>query len=215
MKNLLSAGVVITAASFPLSALSVTDSSVTQSAATEIPAVLVSATRSEQSTLTTPASITVISRQQIDDSGAGNVVDVLRGQGGVQINDLYGDGSRATVGMRGFGETAGSNTLVLVDGRRLNNPDIAPPDLNSVALDDVERIEIVQGSAGVLFGDQAVGGVINIITRKPGAQRHSLKLSAGSYNNVAVHGATSQALANGVNYLLSVDLRDTDNYRRK
>ena len=182
--------------------------------AKEIPAVVVSATRTEQSTLTTPASITVISRQQIEDSGSRHIVEVLRGQGGVQINDLYGDGSRATVGMRGFAENAGSNTLVLVDGRRLNNPDIASPDLNSIALDDVERIEIVQGSAGVLFGDQAVGGVINIITRKPGALRHSLKVSAGSYNTVMFHAMTSQAMANGVNYRVSIDARESDNYRQ-
>jgi iron complex outermembrane receptor protein len=182
--------------------------------AKEIPAVVVSATRTEQSTLTTPASITVISRQQIEDSGSRHIVEVLRGQGGVQINDLYGDGSRATVGMRGFTESAGSNTLVLVDGRRLNNPDIASPDLNSIALDDVERIEIVQGSAGVLFGDQAVGGVINIITRKPGALRHSLKVSAGSYNTVMFHGMTSQAMDNGVNYRVSIDARESDNYRQ-
>jgi iron complex outermembrane receptor protein len=137
----------------------------------------------------------------------------LRGQGGVQIKDLYGDGSRATVDMRGFGDSAGSNTLILIDGRRLNNPDIGAPDLNSIALDDVERIEIVQGSAGVLFGDQAVGGVINIITRKPGALRHSLKLSAGSYNTVSVHAMTSQALENGINYRISLDARESDNYR--
>ncbi len=182
--------------------------------AKEIPAVVVSAARTEQSTLTTPASITVISRQQIEDSGSRHIVEVLRGQGGVQINDLYGDGSRATVGMRGFAESAGSNTLVLVDGRRLNNPDISSPDLNSIALDDVERIEIVQGSAGVLFGDQAVGGVINIITRKPGALRHSLKVSAGSYNTVMFHGMTSQAMDNGVNYRVSFDVRESDNYRQ-
>ena len=182
-------------------------------AATEIPAVVVSAARTEQSTLTTPASISVITRDQIEASGARHISEVLRGQGGVQINDLYGDGSRATVDMRGFGETAGSNTLVLVDGRRLNNPDIAAPDLNSIALEDVERIEIVQGSAGVLFGDQAVGGVINVITRKPAALRHSLKLSAGSYNTVQLHAMTSQALDNGFNYLLSVDARESDNYR--
>ena len=182
-------------------------------AATEIPAVLVSAARTEQSTLTTPASIAVITRGQIQASGARHIIDVLRGQGGVQINDLYGDGSRASVDMRGFGETAASNTLVLVDGRRLNNPDIAAPDLNSIALDDVERIEIVRGSAGVLFGDQAVGGVINIITRKPGAPRHALKLSAGSYSTRQLHAATSQAFVNGVNYLLSVDARESDNYR--
>ena len=180
----------------------------------EIPAVLVSAARTEQSSLTTPASITVISRQQIENSGARHVVEVLRGQGGVQINDIYGDGSRASVGMRGFGESAGSNTLVLIDGRRLNNPDIASPDLNSVALEDVERIELVQGSGGVLFGDQAVGGIINIITRKPGALRHSIKFTAGSYSNVALHAMTSQALDSGLNYRVSLDLRESENYRR-
>ncbi len=204
LKHVLTLGAVIAATSFP----------VVIQAATEIPAVVVSAARTEQSTLTTPASITVITREQIDASGARHVAEVLRGQGGVQINDFYGDGSRASVGMRGFGETAGSNTLVLVDGRRLNNPDIAAADLNSIALQDVERIEVVQGSAGVLFGDQAVGGVINIITRKPGASRHSLKLSAGSYSTIDFHGMASQALQNGINYRVSLDLRESDNYRR-
>jgi iron complex outermembrane receptor protein len=180
----------------------------------QVPTILVSATRTEQSTLTTPASISVITREDIDASGARHLVDVLRGRGGVQISDNYGDGSRAAVvGMRGFGETANANTLVLVDGRRLNNPDIAAPDLNSISLDDVERIEIVQGSAGVLFGDQAVGGVINIITRRPGALRHSLKLGAGSYGSRQLHAMTSQALDNGIDYRLSLEARDSDNYR--
>jgi len=209
MNKFLSLGVLAVTASISLSSHAETEKIVT-----EIPAVIVSAARTEQSTLTTPASITVITRKQIEDSGSTHIVEVLRGQGGVQINDLYGDGSRATVGMRGFGETAGSNTLVLVDGRRLNNPDIASPDLNSIALEDVERIELVQGSAGVLFGDQAVGGVINIITRKPGALRHSLELSVGSYNTLKFHGMTSQALDNGVNYLVSLDARESDNYRQ-
>ena len=208
IRNSLVLGILVNTACIALPVHSAVDAE-----STEIPPVVVSAVRTEQSTLTTPASITVITREQIESSGAVHVVDVLRGQGGVQINDLYGDGSRASVGMRGFGETAGSNTLVLIDGRRLNNPDIASPDLNSIALDDVERIEIVQGSAGVLFGDQAVGGVINIITRKPGALRHSLKLSAGSYDAIAFHGMTSQALDNGVNYRVSLDLRESDNYR--
>ena len=209
MNNFLTFGVVVITASTASPVFSETETGTK-----EIPAVVVSAARTEQSTLTTPASITVISRQQIEDSGSTHIVEVLRGQGGVQINDLYGDGSRATVGMRGFAESAGSNTLVLVDGRRLNNPDISSPDLNSIAIEDIERIEIVQGSAGVLFGDQAVGGVINIITRKPGALRHSLELSAGSYNTVKFHGMTSQAMDNGVNYLLSLDARESDNYRQ-
>ncbi|MES0328076.1 MAG: TonB-dependent receptor [Gammaproteobacteria bacterium] len=176
-------------------------------------AVIVSAARTEQSALTTPASITVISREEIEASGARYIVDLLHGRGGVQISDNIGDGSRSSVGMRGFGETANANTLIMVDGRRLNNLDIASPDLNSIALEDVERIEIVQGSAGILFGDQAVGGVINVITRKPGALRHSLKLSTGSYHTVDFHAVTSQALDNGINYRVSLDLRESDNYR--
>ena len=206
MNKFLSIGVAVATAGISFPAFS-------EVTAKQIPSVVVSAARTEQSTLTTPASITVITRKQIEDSGSSHIVEVLRGQGGVQIKNLYGDGSRATVDMRGFGDAAGSNTLVLIDGRRLNNPDIASPDLNSISLDDVERIEVVQGSAGVLFGDQAVGGVINIITRQPGALRHSLKLSAGSYNTVKVHAMTSQALDNGINYRVSLDVRESDNYR--
>jgi len=212
MKHFLSTGTfaitAVAVASLPLSVHAETGEF-----ATEIPAVVVSAARTEQSTLTTPASITIITRKQIDGSGAYHIAEVLRGQGGVQIRDFFGDGSRATIDMRGFGDSASSNTLVLIDGRRLNNPDIGSPDLNSIALDDVERIEVVQGSAGVLFGDQAVGGVINIITRQPGALRHSLKLSAGSYNTVNLHAMSSQALDNGINYRASLDVRESDNYR--
>lgn len=213
MNKLLSFGILASTAGLSLPVHSVADQALSDMSATEIPAVFISESRTEQSTLTTPASITVITRKQIEASGASHIVEVLRGQGGVQINDLYGDGSRATVDMRGFGDAASSNTLVLVDGRRLNNPDIASPDLNSIVLEDVERIEIVQGSAGVLFGDQAVAGVINIITRKPGALRHALKLSAGSYNTASLHAMTSQALDNGVNYRVSLELRESDNYR--
>lgn len=176
-------------------------------------AVIVSGARTEQSTLTTPASITVITRDEIETSGARNIVDLLHGRGGIQISDSFGDGSRSSIGMRGFGETANANTLILVDSRRLNNPDIASPDLNSIALEDVERVEIVQGSAGVLFGDQAVGGMINVITRKPGELRSSLKLSAGSYDTVDFHTMASQALDSGINYRVSLNLRDSDNYR--
>jgi iron complex outermembrane receptor protein len=65
----------------------------------------------------------------------------------------------------------------------------------------------------VLFGDQAVGGIINVVTRKPGMPRHSLRLSAGSYNTVKLHGMTSHKLENGIDYRLSLDMHETDNYR--
>lgn len=183
--------------------------------ANKIPAVVVSAARTEQSTLTTPASIRVITRQQIEESGARHVVDVLRGQGGVRVSDLFGDGSRASVGMRGFSVTASSNTLVLVDGRRLNNIDISSPDLNSISLKDVERIEIVQGSAGVLFGDQAVGGVINIITNGSRGQIGAVEISAGSYDAVGIRAVYGDNVTQNLNYRVSAEYRESDNYRRE
>ncbi len=183
------------------------------SEAAELPPIVVSATRSAQSSVSTPSSITIISRAMIEQSGARHISEVLRGQGGIQLRDLYGDGSRATVSMRGFGGNAHSNTLVLVDGRRLNNTDIADPDLNSIALKDVQQIEIVQGSAGVLFGDQAVGGVINIITRKAAGFRADLTVGAGSFASRSLQGSVSDSPSERLSYRLSAETRSTDNFR--
>ena len=182
--------------------------------AQEVEEVVVTDTRSVQSNVTIPASIDVISRAEIKASGAVHIAEVLRGRGGVQITDNSGDGSRVSVGMRGFGETANANTLILVDGRRLNNPDIGTPDLNSISLRDVERIEIIQGSAGTLYGDQAVGGVINIITRKVGPLKVELDASTGSYDRRGLQGSASQRFDNGLSYRLSGEVRDADNYRQ-
>ncbi len=179
----------------------------------EVEEVVVSDIRSERSGVSTSASIVVISREEIEESGAAHVVDVLRGRGGVQVSEFFGDGSRVNLGIRGFGESANANVLVLVDGRRLNNNDIGAPDFNSISLNDIERIEIIQGSAGVLFGDQAVGGVINIITRRPEKRRVEIGAEAGSYNRRGVHASVSQRLENGFYYRLSGEKRASDNYR--
>jgi len=181
--------------------------------AEELPTVVVSATRSEQSNLTIPSSITIIGRDQIEKSGATNIVDLLRGHTGLVITDTFGDGSKASVGIRGFGETANSNTLVLIDGRRANNPDISSPDLYSISIIDVERVEIVYGSSGVLYGDQAVGGVLNIITRDPTKDRAELEVSYGSYDNVDVKAFLSGLAENGYFYKVVAEDRQSDNYR--
>ena len=176
----------------------------------EIPTVYVSATRSEQSSISTPASISIIDRKAIESSGADHLVDVLASQAGLQIQDLYGDGSRAQISMRGVGA---SNVLILVDGRRLNHTDLGAPDLNSISLKDVERIEIIQGSAGTLFGDQAVGGVINIITRTPKKSTAETGFTYGSYNAKNVQATIGTRTKNGASIRASVEDRTTDNYR--
>lgn len=176
--------------------------------------IIVSGTRSEDVGLNIPASISVIDAEEISLSGADTLSEVLRGYGAIQINDLYGDGTRATVDMRGFGESASSNTLVLVDGRRLNNTDISAPDLSSVSLKEIERIEIIQGSAGALFGDQAVGGVINVITREPESFTADFQISGGSYGRNSATVAVADRLDRGFSYRFSAETLSSDNYRK-
>lgn len=179
-----------------------------------LPGILVSASRTEQATIDTAASITVIDRDEITRSTARNLVQLLQARAGIQIDSLYGIGAGATLDMRGFGPTAGSNTLVLVDGRRLNNSgDSAAPDLESIDLQRVERIEIVQGSSGVLYGNQAVGGMINIITRAPEKAEGSVTLGAGNSRGRALQASFSNRLASGFGYSVSANRRDSDNYR--
>ena len=129
--------------------------------------VVVTATRDVEEVRKIPANVTVITRKEIERSNAQVVVDVLRDEVGVVVRDFYGNGKTASVDVRGFGETAPLNTLVLVDGRRVNEIDLSGTDWTQIPLDQIERIEIVRGSGSVLYGDNAVGGVINIITRKP------------------------------------------------
>ena len=179
----------------------------------ELDDLLVTATRWETEDNPTAANIRVITRQDIERSGARNLSEVLRGQGGVQIQDLFGDGSRTVVDMRGFGLNGGANTLILVDGRRLNNSDASAPRLNTIFLEDVERIEIVRGAGTVLYGDQAVGGVINIITRTTRTQTVATAGGGGSYDSWNAGVRIADRLENGFAYRVSAEYDKSDGYR--
>jgi len=112
-----------------------------------------------------PASVSVIDSEQIASSGASTTVGLLSDLSGVVVRDWTGNGSKATVDMRGFGEQAGLNVLVLVNGRRVNEIDMSGVSWSQVPLDQIEKIEVLKGGFGsVLYGDNAVSGVINIIT---------------------------------------------------
>ena len=111
---------------------------------------------------------TVITADEIAHSPAQNVQEIIAQTPGVQLTNLYGgvNGAGTTVDVRGFGAFATNNTLVLINGRRLNDIDKAGVDLSTIPLNSIERIEITRGNSGaVLYGDNAVGGVVNIVTR--------------------------------------------------
>ncbi|NOJ50644.1 TonB-dependent receptor [Bradyrhizobium archetypum] len=113
-------------------------------------------------------SATVITADEIAHSPAQTLPDIIAQVPGVQLQSLYGgvNGAKTTVDLRGFGAFATANSLVLINGRRLNDIDMAGVDLSTIPLNSIERIEISRGNSGaVLYGDNAVGGVVNIVLK--------------------------------------------------
>src|SRR6195952_5622765 len=114
------------------------------------------------------AATSVITADDIAHSPAQSVQEIIAQTPGVQLTSLYGgvNGVKSSVDLRGFGAFATANTLILINGRRLNDVDMAQVDLSTIPLNSIERIEITRGNSGaVLYGDNAVGGVINIVTK--------------------------------------------------
>lgn len=145
------------------------------------PPMVVTATRME-GLLSLPANVTVISAEEIKRSPSRTLPELLSEETGVSTTSLFSHGSRASVGIRGFGETATQNTLILLDGRRLNDIDLSSVNFSAIPFENIERIEIVRGSGAVLYGDGATGGVINIVTKDP--------RDAKSYGKLSVTGGS-------------------------
>jgi len=159
--------------------------------------------------------ITVLSAEDINNSSASTLVDILDEQAGIESWSYYGvGGSYANVDLRGFGVTAKQNTLILLDGRRLNDIDMSAVDLSTIPLSNIARVEIIRSGASVLFGDGAVGGAINIITKEPARQgsRGYLKVRSGSLNTTTTEAGISDALG-AVSVNASFNSTTADGYR--
>jgi iron complex outermembrane receptor protein len=160
--------------------------------------VVVTATRDKQETRKAPANVTVITAEEISKSGATTIVEVLDKLESIQFRTSSGNFSQAYIDMRGFGgDNPYGKTLVMLDGRRLNRTDMSSINWLQMPVNNIERIEVVRGPGSVLYGDAAIGGVINIITKKgKGEPKFNASVLMGSYglNNerASVTGATDK-----------------------
>src|SRR5271166_2884454 len=113
----------------------------------------------------TAAAVYVITQDDIQRSGVTNIPEALRLAPGVEVARI--DSSKWSIGIRGFGSRLSRSVLVLIDGRTVYTTLIAGTywEVQNVVLEDVERIEIIRGPGGTIWGPNAVNGVINIITR--------------------------------------------------
>jgi len=142
--------------------------------------VVVSATRVDMQDQDAPYASEVHTREAIERSGVGSLYEYLAQQTSLQVTPSFGNRYTPQISMRGYGNANGhQNVVISVDGRRLNNIDMAPQLIGSISLADIERIEITKGSGAVLYGDGATAGTIQIYTKaRDGA---SLDAYAGNY----------------------------------
>lgn len=137
--------------------------------------IVVTATRTPHAAATTLAATTVISREAIQHSQAADLMGLLEQQAGINVSRTGGEGKSTAVFVRG---AAAKHVLVLVDGVRAASATTGEYDWNALSPEQIERIEIVRGPLSSLYGSDAIGGVVQIFTRRavgPGA-----KLTLGS-----------------------------------
>ncbi|MBK5294378.1 MAG: TonB-dependent receptor [Acidobacteriia bacterium] len=140
---------------------------------------VVSVRKSQQKLSRTPAAVYVITQADIRRSGAASLPEALRMAPGIHVARL--NGSVWAVGMRGFNNFTSNQLLVMIDGRTIYNPIMSGViwSHQMIMLEDVERIEVIRGPAGAVWGANAVSGVINVITRKASATQGALVAASG------------------------------------
>ncbi|MDO6765669.1 TonB-dependent receptor [Agarivorans sp. 1_MG-2023] len=170
--------------------------------------MVVTANRMEQTAASVIAPLTVVTRSEIESSGAQDIVDVLSQQVGISVSRNGGKGHSESVFIRGSGS---SQSLYLIDGVRINTATLGGAQLGLLPLEFVERIEILRGARASVYGADAVGGVINIITRPEfGSEFHGLKASLGSQETGKVAARASGQIDEDTQYNI-VFSRDRSN----
>ncbi len=170
--------------------------------------VVVTATRTAQSADETLAAVTVVSREEIERSQAQSLVELLAGLPGIDIITNGGAGKHASILLRG---TNAGHTLFLIDGMQIGSATLGSASPQYLPLAQIERIEIVRGPQSALYGSDAIGGVIQIFTRKGSKQtRANASIGAGQLNTRQYEAGLSASLGK-LSYAAQLSRLTTDN----
>ncbi len=170
--------------------------------------IVVTATRTEIPIDDTTVPVTVITRDDIELSLATDLAELLRFEAGIDIGRNGGPGQATSIFLRG---TESNHTLVLIDGVRINPGTIGGAAVQNIAPEVIERVEIVKGARSALYGSDAIGGVINVITRRARQPFVEAAVGAGSFATQSGHLSAGDRGDRG-EAGLNVDWRSTDGY---
>jgi iron complex outermembrane receptor protein len=180
-----------------------------------IPEVKMAAPTTHARTQSQSVATTHLSSSDIQTSPVVDLRQLLRQeQSIIRLTNTTGDATQPAFSLRGFGDNAAGNSVILVDGFPLTNPSLLSPNFNAIPLNDIERVDIIQGSQGTLWGDQAVGGVVNIITRHPKKRSVDTMVSSGSYQKNYVNVLLADKAASGWFFKTFAQAAETQNYRQ-
>ena len=170
--------------------------------------VVVTATRTKTEAADVTNTVSVISGETVSERDQSMVSDALRGSPGVDVTQFGSLGASTFASIRG---AAPDQVLVLLDGVEVNTPTVGQFDFANLTTDGLDRIEVLRGGGGTLYGSEAIGGVINVLTRRgsgaptvsaiaeggrAATQRELLRLS-GSEGPVSINGTTSYVASDG------------------
>ncbi len=173
--------------------------------------IVISPSRIEESYGDISRKVDVITSKDIESSSAKDIAEVLTEITSVNISNYGGLGATKTIRMRG---SSAAQVLVLVDGRPLNNPRDGEVELSNIPLENIDRIEVMHGPASSLYGSAAMGGTVNIITKKPPKEKQKTEFTTSfgtfrTYIERLSHGGRVSKLG----YLITGEYQSSDGFR--
>lgn len=146
------------------------------------------------------------SGKSIQNAPASNVTQYLQQQGLLSVKGNSSNSSQTDISLHGFGANASQNSLVLIDGIADTSETNVGPNLNSLIPFNIGKIDVLPGSYGAEFGNQAVGGVVNFHTHRPGKAVYKAKISAGNNGQLASQVLMSERLKNHIGYTFAASV---------